>query len=106
MIPRQASTFRWYAERPVYFAWKDIPQDAASQVNWWNRYQSAYFGAVNEFGERTPYGSLQELGADQLQEIATKNRIDYILTSEYPPLPLQVAYENPWYKVYDVRTKD
>jgi hypothetical protein len=104
MIPRQASTFRWYAERPVFFAWKDIPQDAASQVIWWHRYQEAYFGAVNEFGDRIPYGSLQELGADRLRVIAARHNIDYILTSEYPPLPLKVANENPWCKIYDVRS--
>lgn len=104
MIPRQAATFRWYAERPVFFAWKDIPQDAASQVAWWQRYQEAYFGAVNEFGEKIPYRSLQELGSERLREIATDHKIDYILTTEYPPLPLKVAYENPWYKIYDART--
>ena len=103
LIPRHSSTFRWYAERPVFFTWKDVPQDAASVVEWWQRYQEVYFGAVDEFGEVGPYSSLQELGADRLQELAAKHNIDYILTSEYPPLPLTVAYENPWYKIYDVR---
>jgi hypothetical protein len=41
-----------------------------------------------------------------LLEIAAEHNIDYILTSEYPPLPLKVAYENPWYKIYDVRESD
>jgi hypothetical protein len=106
MIPRQASTFRWYAERPVFFAWKDIPQDASSQIVWWDRYNEAYFGSINEFGEQIPYGSLQELGVKRLLEIAARHDIDYILTSEYPPLPLKVAYENPQYKIYDVRSED
>lgn len=103
LIPRNSSTFRWYAERPVFFTWKDVPQDAASMVEWWKRYQEVYFGAVDEFGQVGPYGSLQELGADRLREIAAKHNIDYILASEYPPLPLPVAYENPWYKIYNVR---
>lgn len=103
LIPRHAATFRWYAERPTFFAWKDIPQDAASQVAWWRRYQDVYFGAIDEFGELVPYGSLQELGPERLREVAAEHNIDYILTSEYPPLPLNVAYENAWYKLYDVR---
>jgi hypothetical protein len=103
LIPRHASTFRWFAERPVYFSWKDVPQDATSMVEWWRRYQEVYFGAVDEFGVIGPYGALQELGADRLREIAAENKIDYILTTEYPPLPLSVAYENPWYKIYDLR---
>ncbi|MDZ4657812.1 MAG: DUF6798 domain-containing protein [Bythopirellula sp.] len=103
LIPRNSYTFRWYAERPVFFTWKDIPQDAASMVEWWDRYQEVYYGAVDEFGQMRGYGSLQELGAERLRELAKKHNIDYILTSEYPPLPLPVAYENPWYKVYDLR---
>jgi hypothetical protein len=106
MIPRRAVTFRWYAERPAFFVWKDIPQDAKSQAIWWDRYQEAYFGAMNEFGEEIPYRSLQELGAERLLEIAAKHDIDYILTNEYPPLPMKVAYTNPWYRIYDVRNTD
>lgn len=106
MVPRHVPTFRWYAQRPVFFAWKDIPQDAESQVIWWDRYQEAYFDEVNEFGEEIPYSSLQELGVERLLEIAAKHNIDYILTSEFPPLPLKVAYENPWYKIYDVRNTE
>ena len=104
LIPRRGYDFKWYAERPVFFTWKDVPQDAASLVIWWERYQEAYYGAVDEFGEPMPYYSLQELGADRLREIAAKHKIDYLLTTEYPPLPLPVAYENPWYKIYDVRS--
>jgi hypothetical protein len=106
LIPRNASTFRWYAQRPVYFTWKDIPQDAASMVEWWRRYQEVYFGEIDEFGEIGPYWSLQALGVERLREIAAENKIDYILTSEYPPLPLPVAYENPWYKIYDLRSRE
>lgn len=103
MTPRGAMTFRWYAERPVFFNWKDIPQDAASQVAWWSRYQEVYFGAVDDLGNITSYSSLQALGPERLTDIARKHGIDYILTGEYPPLPLEVAYENAWYKIYDVR---
>lgn len=106
LIPRRGYDFRWYAERPVFFTWKDVPQDAASLVIWWQRYLEAYHGAVDEFGEPSTYHSLQELGADRLRELAAKHKIDYLFTTEYPPLPLPVAYENPWYKIYDLREKN
>jgi hypothetical protein len=106
LIPRRGYDFKWYAERPVFFTWKDVPQDAASLVIWWQRYQEVYFGAIDEFGEPMAYHSLQELGADRLREIAGKHKIDYLLTTEYPPLPMPVAYENPWYKIYDLREKN
>jgi hypothetical protein len=75
-------------------------------VEWWRRYQEVYFGEIDEFGEIGPYWSLQALGVERLREIAAENKIDYILTSEYPPLPLPVAYENPWYKIYDLRSRE
>jgi hypothetical protein len=105
MVPRRAFDFRWHAERPVFFTWKDVPQDAESLVQWWQRYQEAYYGAIDQFGEVGPYFSPQDLGVQRLQAIAEKHKIDYLLTSEYPPLPLPVAYENPWYKIYDLRPR-
>jgi hypothetical protein len=103
MVPRRAYDFRWHAERPVFFTWKDVPQDAESLIQWWQRYQEAYYGAIDQFGEVGPYFSPQDLGAERLRSIAEKHKIDYLLTSEYPPLPLPVAYENPWYKIYKLK---
>jgi hypothetical protein len=105
MVPRRAYDFRWYAERPVFFTWKDVPQDAESLVQWWHRYQDAYCGRIDQFGRVGPYFSPQDLGAERLKDIAEKYKIDYLLTSEYPPLPLPVAYENPWYKIYNLQQK-
>ncbi|MDR3234756.1 MAG: hypothetical protein LBT46_14035 [Planctomycetaceae bacterium] len=33
-IPRDATTFKWYAQRSDTGVWKDIPQDAAGVVRW------------------------------------------------------------------------
>lgn len=103
MVPRRAFDFRWNAQRPVFFTWKDVPQDAQSLTEWWKRYQDAYYGAVDHFGNVGPYFSPQDMGAERLREIAAKYKIDYLLTSEYPPLPLTVVYENPWYKIYQFK---
>jgi hypothetical protein len=37
VVPRWAATFRWYAQRPCIGTWKDLPQDAAHIVAWWQR---------------------------------------------------------------------
>lgn len=105
MVPRRAYDFRWHAQRPVFFTWKDVPQDAQSLTQWWHRYQDAYYGAVDLYGNVGPYYSPQDMGAERLREIAAEYKIDYLLTGEYPPLPLPVAYENPWYKIYDLKQK-
>ncbi len=39
LTPRLAQTFRWYAGRGEVVSRKDIPQDAASIVEWWRRMQ-------------------------------------------------------------------
>jgi hypothetical protein len=103
MVPRRSYDFRWYAQRPVFFTWKDVPQDAVSLNKWWKRYQDAYYGAVDLFGNVGPYYSPQDMGAERLRETAAEYNIDYLLTGEYPPLPLPVVYENPWYKIYSFK---
>ena len=35
--PRSTWAFKWYADRAEYFAYKDIPQDAANVVEWFHR---------------------------------------------------------------------
>ena len=42
LIPRMASTFKWYSGRGEVVNWKDSPQDAASLVAWWKRIQDVY----------------------------------------------------------------
>ena len=42
LIPRMASTFKWYAGRGEVVNWKETPQDAASLVAWWKRIQDIY----------------------------------------------------------------
>ncbi len=35
LTPAHQRSFKWFAERPEVWTWKDIPQDAASIVDWW-----------------------------------------------------------------------
>ena len=37
ITPDQQQTFKWYAQRTEIVCWKDVPQDAASMIEWWAR---------------------------------------------------------------------
>ncbi len=50
LTPRNQQTFKWYAGRAEVVCWKDIPQDAAGIVQWWNVLQEIYTPAVSEGG--------------------------------------------------------
>lgn len=65
--PRQQQTFKWYASRPEYFCWKDVPQDAESLSQWWKRREWAavarYALAMpDDVGVRFPWEELDREG--------------------------------------------
>ncbi len=105
LIPRMGQSFKWYAQRPDYFNWKDIPQDSASIVEWFRRNRELYFHE-NEWGEVVPYYSLGEVGTEHIQKIASQQGIDYVLAKEYPPLALPIVFENDWYTIYQTNVPD
>ncbi len=72
LTPRDQQTFKWYTGRSEVVSWKDIPQDAASIVRWWQLRESIY----------SPQVVIDGLGAwtdDQLLAIARQNRATHIL---------------------------
>ena len=106
LIPRHGQSFKWHAERPDYWNWKDVPQDPTSLVEWSRRYQEIY-EYNNEWGEQVYHHSPAEAGTDRIREIASQHGIDFVVAEEYPPLGLPVVFENDWFKIYDLtRTQD
>ncbi len=49
---RTSSTFKWYAGRAEVVNWKEIPQDARSIVEWWDRLQTVYGTGIDLPDER------------------------------------------------------
>jgi hypothetical protein len=98
LVPRHAQTFRWYANRSDVANWKDVPQDAKSIVQWWDRIRDIYATGQDE----TPwYGSLADLSPQRLRELGAKYRADYAISElTEPPLGLDVAYRNRYYVIY------
>lgn len=102
LTPVMAQTFKWYAGRAEVVNWKEIPQDAASIVSWWNQLRDIY---GNRFDESGAEGDcLADLGAARLQELGTKYHADYVLTRRRPRLPLEIVYENEAYAVYRLQS--
>jgi len=101
LVPRAAQSFTWNTGRKNVVTWKDVPQDAATLITWRDRYFDVYWHN-DEFGEYVPYGSLAWQGTAQVRELAAKYGVDYVITREFPPLGLPVAYGNASYTVYRV----
>lgn len=99
--PRNGVSFRWYAERPDVGTWKDIPQDAAHVLEWWDRMHAIYF-MYNEDPTARWYPSLAEADRSHVLRAARQYGVQYILTACEPPLDLELVYRNTAYAVYRV----
>jgi hypothetical protein len=104
LTPRQSQSFKWYTGRSEVVTWKDIPQDAASIVQWWRRLREIHGTSRREPG-REWRKSLVELGPARLKRLAQKYGAQYVLT-EYEPkgrIKSKPMYHNRWYAVYRVQ---
>jgi hypothetical protein len=104
ITPRPQQTFKWYAERSEVCSWKDVPQNAVSVVQWWQRQMELYPRSVIHRG-------LSAHGEGELTRLANKYGADYIIidrnTSTRPLLlprvyPSDFELARPIYEVYRV----
>ena len=103
LIPRMASTFKWYAGRGEVVNWKETPQDAASMKEWWHRIQDVY-STGNQPPQEKYYLSLANVGVPRLRQLARKYQADYLITqASLPLLPMPVAYKNESFVVYKLK---
>lgn len=73
ITPFQQQTFKWYASRTEVVAWKDIPQDAGSIVEWSKRLKR-----IQEPQKFSEFGLLM-YPDDRLAELAKEYGADYLL---------------------------
>ncbi len=103
LVPRLSQTFRWYSGRGEVVTRKDLPQDAASIVEWWER--------LNELEGQDPSASagdnLASLGSARLSELAAKYGADYVVTRPDPSLGLmRVGPDTETVAVYQLPTDE
>lgn len=72
LTPRTQQTFKWYAERAEVATWKDIPQDARSIVEWYNRLETLY-------PSDPPIQDLIDHSDEELVRLARLYRAEYIV---------------------------
>lgn len=101
LTPRLCRTFKWYTGHSEVVTWKDIPQDAQSIVEWWQRLDEIYATGSFDPWEQW-YPSLADEGVVRLREIASRYQADYVLTTAEPRLDLPVLYENGSFIVYRI----
>lgn len=98
LTPRMESTFKWYAERSEVATWKDVPQDAASLLEWQTRLENIF---RDETADPTRWhATLAELRAERLRELADTYDASYLLVEAEPRLALDLVYQNNSYAVY------
>jgi hypothetical protein len=99
LTPRLGQTFHWFSGHNGVVDWKDVPQDAASIVEWRDRIQTIY-----ATGKPLPdrwYQPLTIRGETVLKQLGAKYHADYLITeSTDPALKLPILYQNGAYIVY------
>lgn len=98
LTPRRAHTFKWYAERSEVVTWKEVPQDAVSVAEWWDRVRAIY----KQSGRKGLVQSLTELSPEKIKDIRESYGFDYLVTKAEPPLDFPVVYSNDSYALYKI----
>jgi uncharacterized protein DUF6798 len=105
LTPASGATFRWYADRGDVVNWKDVPQDAAGILAWWERMRDIH-GAESPKGVSKARRSLGELGAIRLRQLGDEYDADYAIIARVPGMPvldLPEVYSNAGYSVVRLR---
>ena len=103
LTPRMSATLRWYADRAEAGNWKDIPQNSAGIVEWWNRMLD-----FHTLARETPpkwLDSMARLGPVRLNALAKTYHVQYAIVPlgpDIPPLPEPPVFAstNKAYAVY------
>jgi hypothetical protein len=97
--PHMSQTFEWDAGRSEVAVLKNIPQDAESIVEWWQRIREVYAGGTDRLGRRW-CKSLAEREPGRLLRLGRKYGAGYLLVERNPPLPFPIVYSNQRLVIY------
>jgi hypothetical protein len=98
LTPRMSHSFKWRTGRPEVATRKDIPQDAASMIQWYDRLKSIF--TVEEGSDTSWIDSPSELTTERLRQLASQYGFEYVLADRSQLLSLPVIYKNDEYVVY------
>ncbi|MCA9162963.1 MAG: hypothetical protein KDA62_08280 [Planctomycetales bacterium] len=72
LTPRSQQTFKWNAHRAEVVNWKDMPQDAATLVEWFERMRRVY-------PPTTARGEWSEMSDERLRQLGREYGADYLV---------------------------
>jgi hypothetical protein len=103
ITPRMAMTFKWYTGRKEVANWKDLPQDAAGLVKWWERIDALY--ATHDPPPNLRWHqALARRGEEPLRKLGQTYDADYLIAERVEPLlDFEVVYKNRTYVIYRLR---
>ena len=111
ITPRLNATFKWYTGHAEVAANKDLPQDAVSIVEWWDRLNRLYGTGSEDPWKRWQY-SLRRRTADELRELGARYQAEFLLTASVsqtlpdpseppdPPMELPLVHQCGFWAVY------
>lgn len=105
LTPRQSHTFKWYAGRPEVANWKELPQDAATIVEWYRRMREIY-GTKRDDGATKFLNWPDELPRRKLDRLAVRYGFRYVVSSQRVRLPYRIVYQNESYVLYELPRND
>ena len=109
LTPRMNASFKWYAHRPNVGVWKEMPQDAESIVDWYERVRVFRMIYWNDRWYRSPSlaYSLAYRRADGARDWGEEHEFEYVLCESWPPVQgLEVVYSNERYTVYCLTSEE
>ena len=95
LTPKESRSFKWFAERPEYVAFKDCPQDAAGIVEWNSRLKFLKKWGEDHWNETSYSAGVTK----QLHEITG---VTHLVSRRWGPFDAPVVYENNTYRVYQI----
>ena len=95
LTPKESRSFKWFAERPEYVAFKDCPQDAAGIVEWNTRLQF-----LKQWGESNWNG--KSYSVDVMKGLHETTGITHLVSSRWGPFDAPVVYKNGTYRIYQI----
>lgn len=90
---------KWFAHRPEYVNFKDMPQDTPSIVEWNRR----LWVIANWRREVTADG---RVSAEELAALNRETGIRWLICGRFGPIDVSPAYENGTFRIYEVPASD
>ena len=103
--PRHAWAFTWYSDRSDYFAYKNMPQDAASLLEWNNRrlFQQEWWERVAATALTPENEWPRKVHPSMVDALKTETEATHVVLHNSSVLPLKPLFSNESYSVYQLR---